>query len=124
MRDVNTKRWEHFEERGITQSRLFNEVQMKWSVFGSLGENDFLSPGKFMLYSFQSKVWKRTVAHALVVARSSTKVIFGFGEHSYESADLKCCQPTSTTIRDRIQGTMPEKKQPQTKYIWLAKTDL
>ena len=68
MREVNTKRWERFEERGVTQSRffLFNEVQMKWLVFGRLGENDLLSPGKLMLYSFQSRVSKRTVAHALV----------------------------------------------------------
>ena len=39
---------------------------MKWLVFGRLGENDLFSPGKFMLYSFQSRVSKRTVAHALV----------------------------------------------------------
>lgn len=97
---------------------------MKWSVFGSLGENDFFSPGKFMLYRLPIQSLKKDSRLCTSVARSSTKIIFGFWEHSYESADLKCCQPTSTTIRDRIQGTMPKKKQSQTKYTWLAKIGL
>lgn len=51
---------------------------MKWSVFGSLGENDFFSPGKFMLYSFQSRVWKRTVAYELVWLEVPRKLSSGF----------------------------------------------
>ena len=51
---------------------------MKWSVFGSLGENDFFSPGKFMLYRLPIQSLKKDSRLCTSVARSSTKIIFGF----------------------------------------------